>query len=137
MGFDQVLPYIALHRRQEVSWSHVDLEDPFFLNLWRQGKGIGFADKHVHEHKNEVDGQFVYHESRLRVIEVRFKDDVHMSSTDNAIAETWEVIGDKQPDPAPGGVIVSVLPAVTTIKVIGTSETSQQVGLLDVNNIVR
>lgn len=72
---------------------------------------IGLADKGVHERKREVDGQFVYHQSWLLEIAVRFRADVRLISVDNAIVSKWEALGDEQPDSSPGGVIVSVPPA--------------------------
>lgn len=53
----------------------------------------------------------MYHKCRLPTTRVQFRVDVHLSSIDDAIAATWEVLGDEQPDSSPGGDNVSVTPA--------------------------
>lgn len=42
-GFDFVLAYFAFCCGQMADWSCVDLEDPFFLCLWRTGEVVALA----------------------------------------------------------------------------------------------
>lgn len=83
--FDPVLANVKSHREQEVGWSCRDLGDLFFLYGWRTGASIGFAGKRVHEHRQEVDSRFVYHQRLLPSIVVRFKSNVLLSSHNEAV----------------------------------------------------
>lgn len=108
--FHLVLAYVALRRRQEVDWSCIDLEDPFFFYHWRVVEVIGLADKRVHELKCEFDGQFVYHEHRLRAIAVQFWAGICPGSIDEAIPANRVALVDKKPDWSCGGIIAAVPP---------------------------
>lgn len=72
---------------------------------------IGFADKIVQERKQGVYGQFVYYECRLPFIACSLKGKVWLSSLDETVAETQEVLGNKRLGTSPSGVIISVLTA--------------------------
>lgn len=82
---DHVLAYVVLCRRKEVAWSCVHLEHPFSLYRWCMGEALGLANKCLREHKQEVDGLFVYHECRLPSIKVGFMSDIRLSSFDEAV----------------------------------------------------
>lgn len=84
---------------------------PFFVYRWRTGVVTGLAEKCVHERKREIDGQFLYHGHRLPAVAVKFQADVRLSSIEIAMVANREALGEKQLDPYPSGVILSVLPA--------------------------
>lgn len=73
---DRVLTYVPLRCEQEVDWSCVDPEDPFFLYRWRTREEIGWAENCVLEHKQKIDGQFVYQYCTFPSISVGFKSDI-------------------------------------------------------------
>lgn len=110
--FYSFLAYVTFCCGQQVDWSCVDLEDPIFRYCWCTGEVTGLAENRVPERKQEVDGQFVYHKSRLPSIAVHFKSEALLSNLDDAVTATREAFDDERPDPSHGGVAVSI-PTVT------------------------
>lgn len=65
IGLDPELTYAALHGEQEPGWWCAHLEGQVLRYRWRAEEVIGLAEKAVHEHKWEVNSQFVYHDNCL------------------------------------------------------------------------
>lgn len=91
--------YIPFRLGQEVGWSCIVLDHLLFLVRWHTGEMTGLVDKHVHERRWEVNGQFAYHECRLLYVGVRFKADVWLSSLDENVTAAHEPLGDYLPYP--------------------------------------
>lgn len=69
---------------------------------------ISFADKRVHELKEEVDGRLVCHNLHLPSFTVHSKSDVRVSCLHGFVAATGEAFGDERLGRSPGAAVVLV-----------------------------
>lgn len=77
------------------------------------GRVAKLANKHIHERKRKVAGQFSCHESRPLPIGAWFKADTGLSGIDAGIAATRDALCDDQPAPCPSYTILLAPPGAS------------------------